>query len=83
MQSYTQLMHMTLWAVTVITLSDAAVKNRDVMLLTQAREERCVVGMGRSVADLEARVSAYLKAYRDALEPALRNPPPALVRASQ
>ena len=72
MQSYTQLMHMTLWAVTVITLSDAAIKNRDAMLLTQAREERCVVGMGRRVADLERQVSAYLKAYRDTLEPALK-----------
>lgn len=82
MQSYSQLMHMTLWAVTVITLSDSAVKNRDAMLLTQVREERCVVGMGTRLADLEAQVAEYLKAYRDTLEPALRATAP-LVRAGQ
>ena len=76
MQSYGQLMHMTVWAAMVITLREDAVRNRDKLLLTQVREERCVVGMGRRVADLEAQVSAYLKAYRDALEPALKSVPP-------
>ena len=69
--SYGQLMHMTLWAVTVVTLSNAAVRNRDQLLLTQAREERCVIDMGRQLTDLEARVAAYLEAYHDMLEPAL------------
>ena len=71
MQSYGQLMHMTLWAVTVVTLGNAAVRNRDRLLLTQAREERCVTDMGRQLADLEARVAAYLAVYHDTLEPAL------------
>ena len=76
MQSYTQLMHATLWAVTVVTLSNAAVGNRNEMLLTQAREERCVIGMGRQVADLEAQVAIFLRAYRETLEPVLVRPQP-------
>ena len=74
MQSYGQLMHMTLYAVTVIWLSDAAVGNRNLMLLSQAREERCVVTLGTQLADLEGQVAAYLKAYRDTLGPALGKP---------
>lgn len=81
--TYSTLMHMACWAA-VITGGLGKIQSRTAeMDLAQAQGEQCVVVLGRQLAHLESQVGAYLDAYRNTMEPALRNGEPALDRSTQ
>lgn len=72
MDNYRTLFSTTCWIALVCWLAGAAATNRDTLELTMVREEACVVEMGSKLRVLEGQVAEYLRAYREAIEPALQ-----------
>lgn len=69
--SYSALLSATCWAAFICGAAGEIVSAREAGSLAAAREERCVVTLGRQLSDLEAQVAPFLNAYRDAIQPEL------------